>query len=361
MDKIFLIDKNTITYKQVIDYLNGDLEINNGSYFENKILFFLKSINSNRINSFENLRSNIINYEGLVTIETSGTSGNPKKVFHTIQNLIKNVKILDKYTENIWVNTYDPSKMAFYQVFFQSILNYNTLVNCFGENFKTISNKINFNYCTHISATPTFYKMLSSDLLVYNNIKQVTIGGEPVQDSLFKMISLIFPNAKVKNIYASTEASSLLSSNSNIFTIPESLKNQVKIENNELLLNKNLLGNFDCEDWFNTGDLIEMVSENSFKINGRKNFLTKVAGYLLNPIQIEEEINKFPFVKICKIYSKNNSVTGNILTCDIVLNEKIEISEIKKQLSNKLKKHEIPSIFRVVENIVFTETNKIKR
>lgn len=361
MDKIFLIDKNILTYKQVIDFLNGEFEIKNESYFENKILYFLKSINQGYLNCVKDLTDVIFNSDKSVIIETSGTSGQPKKVSHTIQNLISSVKISDKYSDNIWVNTYDPSKMAFYQVFFQSILNHNCLINCFGENFKNIYEKITSNKSTHISATPTFYKMIISELLVYDNIQQVTIGGEPLQEKLLEKIKLVFPNAKIKNIYASTEASSLLTSKNNIFTIPEKLKNHIKIKDNELILKKNLLGDFDSEDWFYTDDLVEMISKNSFKFIGRKSLLIKVAGNLINPLQVEEEINKFKFTKICKIYSKINSVTGNILICDIVLNEKIEINEIKKQLSNVLKKHEIPSIFRVVEDIQFTETNKIKR
>jgi acyl-CoA synthetase (AMP-forming)/AMP-acid ligase II len=361
MDKIFLIDKNVLTYNQIFTYLNDSNKIKNLSEFEYKIITVLTSIISTPVFSFNDLIKQINSFKGQIVIESSGTSGKPKKISHNISNLVKNIKISEKFTDDIWVNTYNPDKMAFYQIFFQVIFNQNTMVNCFGVNFSSVVEKINLNNCSHISATPTFYKMLIAESKVFNNIKQVSIGGEPLQDSLLKNIKIYFPNSKIKNIYASSEASSLFASNSNIFTIPNNYKDKIKIKDGQLILQKELLGDFNCEEWFETGDLVEFITENSFKFIGRNSFLTKIAGYLINPIKIEEQINELLFVKICKIYEKKNSVTGNILICDIILNENIEISKIKKELSKKLNKYEIPSIFRIVNSITLTESGKIKR
>ena len=58
-----------------------------------------------------------------ITIFTSGTTGQPKKVVHTVDTLTRSVRLGDKYKGQVWAYAYNPTHMAGLQVFFQAFEN----------------------------------------------------------------------------------------------------------------------------------------------------------------------------------------------------------------------------------------------
>ena len=68
-----------------------------------------------------------------ITIFTSGTTGQPKKVVHTVDTLTRSVRLGDKYKGQVWAYAYNPTHMAGLQVFFQAFENQNTLINVFNK------------------------------------------------------------------------------------------------------------------------------------------------------------------------------------------------------------------------------------
>ena len=73
---------------------------------------------------------------------TSGTTGQPKKVVHSIQTLTRSVRRGEKYNNQIWAYAYNPTHMAGLQVFFQAFENLNTLINVFNRTRSEIFNLI---------------------------------------------------------------------------------------------------------------------------------------------------------------------------------------------------------------------------
>lgn len=69
-----------------------------------------------------------------ITLFTSGTSGLPKKVSHSYENIIRSIKINSIYKESIWGLAFTPLHMAGLQVFFQAFLNKSTLIRLFKMN-----------------------------------------------------------------------------------------------------------------------------------------------------------------------------------------------------------------------------------
>lgn len=92
-----------------------------------------------------------------ITIFTSGTTGQPKKVVHSVSSLTRAVRLGKKYKGQVWAYAYNPTHMAGLQVFFQALENQNTLVNVFNKQRVEVYEKIFKYHITHISATPTFY------------------------------------------------------------------------------------------------------------------------------------------------------------------------------------------------------------
>jgi len=285
---------------------------------------------------------------------TSGTTGKEKKIYHNIETIKKNIRIDKKFENSIWGLTYPANKIAASQVILQAYLNGSKIVNLYNKTIKEISNLI-FDYqISHISATPTFYRMLLDDVNVYENVKQITLGGEAVDGSIIEKIKKSFPNAKVKNIYALTEFGTLFASEYDYFNYNDSIKKIITIKDSEIFV-------IDKNNLHPTGDIIEWVSENTFKIIGRESNMINVGGYKVNPIKVEVAINSLSYVTNSLVYSKSNSVTGNVVVADVSLKSEITRKKIKEDLSNSLQKFEIPLLINFVDDFSLTETGKLSR
>lgn len=319
--------------------------------------------------SFDEIIKKIGDSASELTIFTSGTTGQPKKVTHTITTLTRSVRISEKNADAVWGFAYNPTHMAGLQVFFQAILNQNTVVNLFNKNRQRINELIEEHGITHISATPTFYRLLLPVEKKNETVVRVTLGGEKSSSNLYVSISELFPNAKLNNIYASTEAGSLFVSRGENFQIPENIKSKIKIEDDELLIHSSLLGKSDNlvlkDDYYATGDLIEWINAESglFRFISRKNELINVGGYKVNPHEVEDVMLTIDGVLEVVVYARENSVIGNILCADVQVSTGNELSELelKKMLQTKVQGYKIPRKIKFVENFTLTRTGKIQR
>lgn len=301
-----------------------------------------------------------------VTLFTSGTTGIPKKVTHNFNSITRFVKISERNTNSIWGFAYNPTHMAGIQVFFQALLNGNAIVKLFGLTQNKIHGEIKENGITHISATPTFYRLLLPCEERFQSVERITSGGEKFNEKTIKQLRVIFPNAKITNVYASTEAGTLFASVNDVFSIKPDYEHLIRVENSELLIHNNLMGNSDInvKEWYNTGDLIEIISEKplKFRFISRKSDMINVGGYKVNPLEVEEAILSMEGIKNVRVYSKRNSVLGNIICCEVVCdNNQISELSIRIFLQTKMQEYKIPRIIRFVDELSTTRTGKIKR
>lgn len=322
--------------------------------------------------SFQNMDEVVAavqNSKSEITIFTSGTTGQPKKVAHSIATLTRSVRIGDRYKGQIWAYAYNPTHMAGLQVFFQAFENQNTLVNVFGKNREEVYQQISERQITHISATPTFYRLLLPFEKPYKSVIRVTLGGEKSDQHLYDAIGMIFPNAKINNVYASTEAGSLFAAKGDCFQIPEAIRDKFKVVDDELLIHKSLLGSSESfkftDDFYHSGDMIEWVDKETglFRFKNRKNELINVGGYKVNPGEVENAIMALEGVRQALVYGKANSVLGNVLCADVQLEEGCSLTEydVKKTLSVQLQDFKIPRRIKFVEEMSLTRTGKLKR
>ncbi|MBL0191332.1 MAG: AMP-binding protein [Saprospiraceae bacterium] len=301
-----------------------------------------------------------------ITLFTSGTTGIPKKVSHDFKSITRFVKVTECNKESIWGFAYNPTHMAGIQVFFQTLLNGNSIIRLFGLDTKDIYTEITNNGITHISATPTFYRLLLPCNETFPSVERITSGGEKFNEKTFKQLNQVFPNAKITNVYASTEAGTLFASQNDIFSVRLEYESLIHFENNELLIHSSLMGRTETniDKWYNTGDVIEIVSKNplKFRFVNRKSEMINVGGYKVNPLEVEEAILTLSDIKNVRVYPKQNSVLGNIICCEVVANSnQITESSIRTFLQSKIQEFKIPRIIRFVEELSTTRTGKLKR
>ena len=362
-EEIILLDED-FSDDEIIKLIGNEVSVSENEVIINKNLF-------SEIKSVDNLISIVLNASDSwkITLFTSGTTGQPKKVTHSFGSITRFVKTNHYQHQAIWGFAYNPTHMAGIQVFFQAFLNKNPIIRLFGLKQKQIFSEIEVIGISYISATPTFYRLLLPCNHVFNNVIRITSGGEAFDKKTFKEISLIFPNAKISNIYASTEAGSLFVANGDYFEVKAELKELIKIVDQELWLHKNLIGESDTlsfidDCWYVTGDIIDLISDDPiiFRFISRKNELINIGGYKVNPGEIEEVLRQYPGILDVRIFQTKNSVLGNIICAEIV-RESVNVDEIsiRKYLQSKLQEYKIHRIFYFVNEIKVTRTGKISR
>jgi acyl-coenzyme A synthetase/AMP-(fatty) acid ligase len=346
------------------DFSSEEIEMLTGSKYEEKT----SSILSLKIDNLDDLICRVRSSSSKLTMFTSGTTGVPKMIEHSVESLTRNIKSDNRFNENVWGFAYNPTHMAGLQVFFQALFNKNTIVNIFGLNKQDIFDSIEKFSISHISATPTFFRLLVPSVRVFHTVKQLTFGGEKSEKALHLKVLEIFPEAKIRNVYASTEAGALFASTGDGFIIPEGIKENVKIENGELYIHRSLLGKSnsfnDDMPWYASGDMVEFLDNDKqiFRILSRRSEMINVGGYKINPNEVESAIRNMEGIKESRVYGIPNSVLGNILCADVVTyNKTLSETDIKKFLAMCLQSFKVPRKIFFKEEITISRTGKIER
>lgn len=328
-----------------------------------------KYLNNNprQIQSQEELIDAIKENENICTIgiHTSGTTGVPKRFDHSLHSLLRNIKVNAKHQRDVWGFAYNVTHFAGIQVLLQGLCNRNPIINIFGDNAKSAESVIDKYLCNCISATPTYYRnfiLVSDD--IHEQVKNITFGGERFSDNLLKKIHFKFPNARIRNVYASTEVGSLLSGDNESFSIPDNLKNMIKIsDDNHLLIHKSLLLHKKIdEEWYDTNDVVKLKSDGTFTILNRESDFLNIGGYKVNPLEVEELICKVAGVTDAVVYGRDNSVMGKLLVAEVVTEDKNSWADTKKLIIDTLKANlqvfKVPRIIKNVDSISKSRTGK---
>jgi acyl-coenzyme A synthetase/AMP-(fatty) acid ligase len=312
--------------------------------------------------SHDRLRSRI----GLFT---SGTTGKPKLVLHSIDSLTRGVRVNDKHRADVWGLAYHPAHVAGLQVLFQALANRNPLVRLFDLPVDQVHQAIESEVITHLSATPTFYSLLCSSGQLHSQVQSVTSGGELSHPSLRERMAITFPNARIHNIYASTEFGTLLISSGDQFHVPQEYEERVKVIEGELAVHRSLLAASLQASWpdefYRTGDCVEVLDSSPLTIRfiSRQGDWINVGGYKVNPHEVEQALLAMDEVQEVLVYGRDNSVTGSLVCCDIVLvgGAALTVKDIHTRLSARMSAYMIPRIVRCVDAIGSTHTGKKPR
>lgn len=295
---------------------------------------------------------------------TSGTTGRPKYIAHDLSVLSRNVKVGQRFSENRWGFCYNPTHFAGIQVFLQALYNKNPMINLFNINYSVAENALNTYSITHLSATPTYYRTLYGFLNgIYPKVERLTFGGEMFDIQIADKLRKYFPNARITNVYASTELGSILAGKGNSLKIPDEFSDRIRIsKDGELEVHKSLMGD-SVDEWFSTGDLVVCKPDGTLEFVSRKSEMINVGGYKVNPHEVEELILSVPNVSDVRVYGRENKVTGKLIVADVALidmneDENVIESEILHYLNDKLQPWKIPRIIKFVDSIDRTRTCK---
>lgn len=370
----------------VICQLMANLVRHNDLIFENGQVTTVGGPTGSELKSHLDLCSSMLESRSTIRLTTSGTTGTPKSVIHTIKTLTRGVRTGSHHENDVWALAYPIGHLSGIQVLFQALCNRNTIVQLFGLSPEAAHRAIERYGLTHLSCTPTFLKLLAGGAHSHPSVRRLTTGGERCEKSTTRVISRLFPNAKHRNIYALTEVGNLLIANGEEFSIPAELRNLVKITNGSLAIHQSLMANafkphesrsekisiqsnqssheIDTE-WYVTGDLVEMISDAplTFRFLARDDEIINVGGYKVVPQLVEAKLIAFPAIQQAVVFGKKNSVTGQLVVCNVVVEPGCDFNPvtIRQQLAELLPRYAVPRVFTVVDSLPMTSTGKLSR
>ena len=293
-------------------------------------------------------------------LSTSGTTGKPKLIEHKLEFLM--ASITDKPMVGLNLSfTFDFTKFAGLQVFFQALRSGSTLI----SNSSVDRDLTDFwvkNNLAHLSSTNTqMLKLLMNKNVKNLNLSSISLGGEIVTSKCLKQASRLWPNARITHIFASTESGILL----NVKDAKAGF--QIAHLKNGAFVDEGCLKYKDKDGQISTThDLVEFSEEDQrYYFIGREDDIVVVAGVNVALVQVENIVYKNDTVIDVRVWPKSSSMIGNILMAEIVfqknVDEKSQIKEINSTIRNHIGKHAIPARYEVVNEISLTRAGKKDR
>lgn len=312
---------------------------------------------------------------------TSGTTNEPKLVSHSFASLTRTVRYGKASTDFIWGQVYDTCRFAGMQVLLQALAGGSMLVAPtvhlpLDQRLALFSRE----HVNALSATPTLWrKILMAKNAENLALKSLTLGGEISDQSILSALATRFPAARVRHIYASTEAGTGFSVTDGLAGFPDSYLTEgfngigIKIIDDILYIENPLVSgtylgadeNYAMADHYvNTGDRV-VVREGRVYFLGRASGVINVGGDKVFPETVEVILNGVDGVLLSRVYGKKSPITGALVVAEIVLAEGADkpATEERLLLSSKaqLAPHQRPIAFKFVDSIAVSENGKVVR
>jgi acyl-coenzyme A synthetase/AMP-(fatty) acid ligase len=321
-------------------------------------------------------------FESEWVLTTSGTTGTPKMVSHTLAGLTRTTKIhRPAGPPPVWGLLYGFDRFAGLQVLLQAMLSGSKLVDMIGE--ASLGDRLahfSKNNVSHLSASPTLWrKILMTPEAESLELRSITLGGEIANQDILDRLSKLFSDAHIAHIYASTEAGVGFSVRDKIAGFPAVyLDNppagvRLRIRENILQIQSDRPSQYvgsnkviaDEQGWIATGDLVE-ASNDRILFKGRADTTINVGGLKVQPEIVESVLEKLPEVEIARVFGKSNPITGMLVMAEVKLVGEFEdvktvTKHIRRQLADRLSEHEIPARIHIVKEMQVNASGKVQR
>jgi long-chain acyl-CoA synthetase len=115
--------------------------------------------------------------------------------------------------------------------------------------------------------------------------------------------------------------------------------------------------------WFLTGDLAQFQPDGRLLICGREKTMINVSGNKAFPEEIEAVLNAHPVIAACRVFGEAHPLLGEVVCAEVALRHRAEwdVEELLKFCRGQLSTYKVPQRVKVVEQITYTASGKVKR
>jgi hypothetical protein len=244
---------------------------------------------------------------------TSGTTGVPKLVVHTLYSLVGAIKPNSDtpIDRGVWSTFYDIRRYGGMQIFFRGLLGGGSLVLSSAQetvaDFLTRAGALGV---TQISGTPTHWRRaLMSPAAGRIAPRYVRMSGEIADQAIIDDLKAAYGDAGVAHAFATTEAGVGFAVNDELAGFPADLLDrlgaevEMKISDGSLHIRSARTASrylgvtagplLDADGFVDTGDMIERRGERYY-FSGRRGGIINVGGLKVHPEEVEAVLNRHP-------------------------------------------------------------------
>jgi len=319
---------------------------------------------------------------------TSGTTGSPKMVVHTLASLAGAMKARGTPVgPALWSTFYDIRRYGGLQILLRATLGGGSLVlSSAAEPVGDFLQRAAARGVTHILGTPTHWRnALMSPAAHALRPQYVRLSGEIADQAILDHLRSFYPQAKIVHAFASTEAGVGFEVGDGRAGFPPSLLGQkgalvdMKIEEGSLrirstrtaarYLGEHSAALVDAQGYVDTGDMVELRDDRCYFV-GRRDGIINVGGLKIHPEEVETVINTHPRVRVSVVRARKNPITGALVVADVVLNAPLDRAdgeakalerEILEHCRASLPRHKVPAAINFVAALAMAASGKIAR
>jgi acyl-coenzyme A synthetase/AMP-(fatty) acid ligase len=318
---------------------------------------------------------------------TSGTTGVPKLVRHTLTTLAGAIVTGDASPAPIvWSTFYDIRRYGGLQIFLRAAFTGTSLVLTGArESTAEFLARAGAHGVTHISGTPSHWRRaLMSGEADKISPEYARLSGEIADQAILNQLRLQYPQAKIAHAFASTEAGVAFVVNDGLAGIPAEAIAQtsgveMKVEGTTLRIRSErtsagYLGEGspamkDGEGFVDTGDALEL-RDGRYYFVGRRDGMINVGGWKVHPEEVEAVINRHPEVSMSLVKTKKSPIMGAIVVADVVLKTPPQSAgdgaqdlqrDILRFCRGELAAYKVPVAINFVPSLAVAESGKLVR
>ncbi len=316
---------------------------------------------------------------------TSGTTGRPKLVVHTLDSLIGPLDDgLAVAPDAIWSTFYDVRRYGGLQILLRGLLGGSSMVlSQAREPVADFLARVGRSGVTHMSGSPSHWRRaLMSAAPTKMAPRYVRLSGEVADQAILDHLAAAFPGASVAHAFASTEAGVAFDVRDGLAGFPASLigrsgtKAEMRVVDGSLRIRSartaaRYLGGgaplVDADGFVDTGDMLEL-RDGRYHFVGRREGVINVGGQKVFPEEVEAVINQHPGVRFCRARGRRSPITGALVVAEFVRTssaEPIPFDVLKNEILEicraKLPAHKVPAMLREVAALDIAESGKLAR
>jgi acyl-coenzyme A synthetase/AMP-(fatty) acid ligase len=318
---------------------------------------------------------------------TSGTSGSPKIVGHTLKGLARAIIAEGpaRHSNATWATFYDIRRYGGLQILLRAVIGGGSMVlSDPGESVVDHVARLRARGVTHMSGTPSHWrKLLMSGAATNFSPRYIRLSGEIADQAVLDGLAQAFPHASIGHAYASTEAGVGFAVDDGREGFPADLIGsnrggvEMKIVDGSLRIRspgaaRAYIGAgaprlADSDGFVDTGDMVELRGER-YHFIGRRGGIINIGGLKVHPEEVETAINRHGSVRMSRARSRRSPITGAIVVADVILVDGTDArrheairAEILGQCRDSLASYKVPAVIRFVEQLDVTAAGKLAR
>ena len=316
---------------------------------------------------------------------TSGTSGVPKVVVHTLATLAGAIKAGSSGASVVWSTFYDVRRFGGLQIALRALVAGGSLVlSDAGETLADFLARAAACGVTHMSGTPSHWRRALMSAAVHRITPQyVRLSGEIADQAILDALQTCFGNATVAHAFASTEAGVAFEVDDGLQGFPAAFVKpegpvEMKVEDGSLRIRSpraalRYLGEQDSladkDGFVDTGDMVERRG-NRYHFTGRRGGIINVGGMKVHPEEVEAVINRHPQVQMSLVKARNSPIMGAIVVADVLVRPQpggaaVDAEGLKGEIisscQSALARHKVPAAISLVASLDVAPSGKLSR